>query len=212
MLRFWLLILVAAAAPAQVLYELSGRISPEGHASVTLFGATHPFTASTFTDENGRFTFKKLAPATYTVAVFQPGRGEARQTIEVGPSLADSRNRIQLTVALKDDDFDPTSDRRRHSVTARELTIPERALRDYVDAQRDLEKRDVEAAEKHLEHAVELAPQFATAWNTLGTIAYQTRRFPLAEQRFRQALKQDPTAYEPLVNLGGVLVTATQAG
>ena len=54
---------------------------------------------------------------------------------------------------------------------------------------------------------MELAPQFATAWNTLGTIAYQTRRFPLAEQRFRHALKQDPTAYEPLVNLGGVLVT-----
>ena len=180
------MILVAAAAPAQAVYELAGRISPEGRASVTLFGATHPFTASTFTDESGRFTFKKLAPATYTVAVYQPGRGEARQTIEVGPGLADSRNRIQLTVALRDADFDPTIDRRRHSVTARQLTIPERALRDYLDAQRDLEKRDVEAAEKHLEHAVELAPQFATAWNNLGTIAYQTRRFPLAEQRFRQ--------------------------
>ena len=140
-----------------------------------LFGATHPFTASTFTDENGRFTFKKLAAATYTVAVFQPGRGEARQTIEVGPSLADSRNRIQLTITLKDENFDPTSDRRRHAVTARQLTIPERALRDYADAQRDLEKHDVAAAEKHLEHAVELAPQFAAAWNTLGTIAYQTR-------------------------------------
>ena len=207
MRTFCLLILVAAAAPAQVVYELAGRISPEGRASVTLFGATHPFTASTLTDESGRFTFKKLAPATYTVAVFQAGRGEARQTIEVGPSLADSRNRIQLTVALRDAEFDPTSDRRRHSVTASQLAIPERALRDYLDAQRDLEKRDVEGAEKHLEHAVELAPQFATAWNNLGTIAYQTRRFPLAEQRFRQSLKQDPSAYEPLVNLGGVLVT-----
>lgn len=207
MLRFCLLILVAAAAPAQVVYELAGRISPEGRASVTLFGATHPFTTSTFSDGKGRFTFKKVAPATYTVAVFQPGRGEARKTIEVGPSVADSRNRIQLTVALRDADFDTTSDRRRHSVTTRQLAIPERALRDYVDARRDLEKRDVEAAEKRLEHAVELAPQFATAWNNLGTIAYQTSRFPLAEQRFRQALKQDPTAYEPLVNLGGVLLT-----
>jgi Tfp pilus assembly protein PilF len=206
-LRFWVLILVAAASPAQVLYELSGRISPEGQASVTLFGANNPFTASTFTGESGRFTFKKLVPATYTLAVYQPGRGEARQTIEVGPSRADARHRIQLTIALKDADFDPATDRRRHSVTVRELAIPERALRDFMDAQRDLEKRDVEAAEKHLEHAVEVAPQFAQAWNTLGTIAYQTRRFPLAEQRFRQSLKHDPTAYEPLVNLGGVLVT-----
>jgi Tfp pilus assembly protein PilF len=206
-MRFWLFLLVAVAAPAQTLYEIAGRISPEGRASVSLFGATHPFTASTLTDESGRFTFKKLEAATYTVAVFQPGRGEARQTIEVGPSLADSRNRIPLTITLKDENFDPTSDRRRHSVTARQLAIPDRALRDYMDAQRALEKHDVDAAEKHMEHAVELAPQFAAAWNTLGTIAYQTARFPLAEQRFRQALKQDPTSYEPLVNLGGVLVT-----
>ena len=129
MLRFCFLILVAAAAPAQVLYEIAGRISPEGRASVSLFGATHPFTSSTFTGENGRFTFKKLEAATYTVAVFQPGRGEARQTIEVGPSLADSRNRIQLTITLKDENLDPTSDRRRHAVNARQLTIPDRALR-----------------------------------------------------------------------------------
>jgi Tfp pilus assembly protein PilF len=206
-LRFWLLTLVAAAAPGQALYEVSGRISPEGRASVTLFGATHPFTTATFTDESGRFTFKKLEAGTYTLAVYQPGRGDARQTIEVGPSLADPRNRIQLTVTLRDADFDPTSERRRHSVTARELAIPERALRDYLDAQHDLEKHDPQAAEKHLEHAVEAAPRFANAWNTLGTIAYQTRRLPLAEQRFRRALKEDPTAYEPLVNLGGVLVT-----
>jgi tetratricopeptide (TPR) repeat protein len=45
------------------------------------------------------------------------------------------------------------------------------------------------------------------AWNELGTIAYQTRKFDRAEECFRQALQQDPRAFEPLVNLGGVLVT-----
>ena len=207
MRTFCVLLLIATAAAAQVRYELAGRIQPAGPASVTLFGATHPFTASTFAGDDGRFTFKNLAPATYTVAVYRPGRGEARQTIDVGPGLADARHRVQLALALRDSDFDATSERRRHSVSTTQLAVPERALRDYLDAQRALEKSDVAAAEKHLEHAVELAPQFAAAWNTLGTIAYQTRRFPLAEQRFRQALKQDPTSYEPLVNLGGVLVT-----
>jgi hypothetical protein len=153
-----LLILVAAAAPAQVVYELAGRISPEGRASVTLFGATHPFTASTFTDDSGRFTFKKLAPATYTVAVYQPGRGEARQTIEVGPSLADSRNRIQLTVALRDADFDPTIDRRRHSVTVRQLAIPERALRDYLDAQHRLSDAPLPAGRAAFPPGAEAGP------------------------------------------------------
>jgi Tfp pilus assembly protein PilF len=202
-LAFWI---SAAAAWGQV-YELTGRIAPSGRGSVTLFGATTPFTTSTLTDEAGRFTIRKLAAGTYTLSVFLPGRGEARQTVEIGPGVADARRRVQVSLTLKDSDFDPTPERLRHAVSARELTIPDRALRAYEDAQHDLEKHNVEGAEKHLQHAVEVAPQFAHAWNTLGTIAYQTRRFPLAEQRFREALRQDPASYEPLVNLGGVLVT-----
>ena len=67
--------------------------------------------------------------------------------------------------------------------------------------------RNIWSTRWNWQHRSLLIWQFATAWNNLGTIAYQTRRFPLAEQRFRQSLKQDPTAYEPLVNLGGVLIT-----
>ena len=206
MLRYSLYLIFAAAACGQV-YEFTGQITPAGRGSVTLYGATQPFTATTLTDDGGRFTFRKLTGGTYTLSVYLPGRGEVRQTVEIGPGTADSRRRVHLALAIKDGDFDPTPDRRRHAVSARQLTIPERALRDYEEAQHDLEKHDVESAEKRLEHAVELAPQFENAWNTLGTIAYQTRRFTLAEQRFREALKQDPAAYEPLVNLGGVLVT-----
>jgi tetratricopeptide (TPR) repeat protein len=65
----------------------------------------------------------------------------------------------------------------------------------------------VAGAEKHLRRAVELAPNYAQAWNHLGTIAYQTRRYEEAEKLFRRALEADQEAYEPLVNLGGVLVT-----
>lgn len=54
---------------------------------------------------------------------------------------------------------------------------------------------------------MEAAPQFAAAWNELGTIAYQTKNFARAEECFLHALDQDPRAYEPLVNLGGVEVT-----
>ena len=56
-----------------------------------------------------------------------------------------------------------------------------------------------------------LAPQFAEAWNELGTIAYQTQAYARAEECFREALKRDPQAFEPLVNLGGVLVTVHRA-
>jgi Tfp pilus assembly protein PilF len=87
------------------------------------------------------------------------------------------------------------------------LAIPDAALRQYQQARKDLERRDADAAAKRLEKAVEMAPQFAMAWNELGTIAYQTRKFDRAEECFRQALVLDPRAFDPLVNLGGVLVT-----
>ncbi len=53
---------------------------------------------------------------------------------------------------------------------------------------------------------MQLAPQFSGAWNYLGTIAYQGHDYPRAESCFRKALAADPKAFEPLVNLGGVLV------
>ena len=100
------------------LYDLAARISPPARASVSVYRVASPFTASTLTGEDGRFTFKKLEPGAYTVAVFIPARGEARQTIEVGPGTADDRHRVVAHAGLKDADF-AFSDaaRRRHSVS-----------------------------------------------------------------------------------------------
>jgi Tfp pilus assembly protein PilF len=199
--------LIAAVLPAaEPVYELTGRIDPESVASITLFGATHPFTASALSDDDGRFTFKKLMAATYTVSIYVPGQGEVRRTIEIGPGTADVRRRVHFALHLAEANIDRSALNRQHAVSRTQLTIPEKALHEYADAQRDLEKHDTAGAELHLERAVEMAPQFAQAWNNLGTIAYQTQRYWQAEQRFREALRQDSSAYEPLVNLGGVLI------
>lgn len=197
-----------AALAAEPVYELAGHLHPEGVAAVSLFGATMPFRDAAISDAAGKFTFKKIEAGTYTVAVFFPARGEARQTVEVGPGVADEHHRVTVNLEFKDADFEfADAARRRHSVSARQLAIPEKALRDYDEAQKALGRHETESAAKSLEHAVELAPQFSGAWNELGTLAYQTGKFSRAEQCFRQALDQDPEAYEPLVNLGGVLVT-----
>jgi tetratricopeptide (TPR) repeat protein len=190
------------------LYDLSGQFTPPARAAVSIYRVASPYTNSVMTEEDGRFAFKKLEPGAYTISVFIPARGEARQTVEVGPSNADDRHRVPIALNFKDSDF-VFGDvmRRRHSVNVKQLAVPEKAMREYDDAQKDLAKSDTEAALAHLNRAVEIAPQFATAWNNLGTIAYQTRNFDRAEACFRRALEADDTAFEPLVNLGGVLVT-----
>ncbi len=208
MLRFLFPALLAAAAfAADPLFDLSGQLRPPARATVSIFATKTPFTAVTASDAAGRFSFKKLRADDYTVAVFIPGRGEARRTVEVGPAVAGSNRRVSLIFDLKDSDFQLASAVPERSVSTTQLAIPKAALRQYQQAQKDLSRHDPDAAVKRLENAVEMAPQFAMAWNELGTIAYQTRKFDRAEECFRQALEQDPRAFEPLVNLGGVLVT-----
>jgi Tfp pilus assembly protein PilF len=211
--RCWISVfLLYAAWPAETVFDLAGRLHPEERASVTLFGDTFPFTASALSEEDGHFQFKKLRSGPYTISIFTPDRGEARKTIEIGPSAADAHGRIALDITFQDSDFAlADSLRRRHSVSTARLAIPAKAERDYEEAHRDLARHDTEGATRQLQEAVALAPQFADAWNELGTIAYQTQHYDRAEQYFRAALEHDPQAYEPLVNLGGVLVTVNRA-
>ena len=206
----WVLAMLMAAVCAQGetnRYELRGRLIPATHASVWLHGATAPFEDSTLADQDGHFRFRDVLAGTYTLGAFVPGRGEVRRTIEVGPSQADTRKRIELTVELRDGDFESRDSLRRGAmVSVKELAIPESAHREYDEAEKRLARRDVEGAVSHFERAVDLAPQFSEAWNHLGTIAYQARDFTRAESCFRKALDADPAAFQPLVNLGGVSI------
>ena len=207
-----LLLLAFAVSGAGPSFELTGRIGPAATATVSIYDVTAPFSAVAASDGSGKFRFGRLRQGTYAVTVHIRGRGEARRTVEVGPGTADARGRVIVDLGLKDADFVVDSiERRRHAVSARELAIPERAWREFRNAQSDLGRHAVDSAEAHLQKAVEIAPQFEAAWNNLGILDYQSREFERAEQCFRRALDADPEAYEALVNLGGVLTTLRRA-
>jgi Tfp pilus assembly protein PilF len=199
----WACLLLAQGA---ALFELEGQIEPADRASVAVHGAITPFATSTMSDSRGRFRVKGLAAGDYTVAVFLPGRGEVRETVAVGPGTADDKRRVRATFRVEEHRI--ARDPRDGTVSSRQLSIPVAAWREFAQAQKALEKRDVPAAVKRLERAVEIAPRFSEAWNTLGTIAYQSRDLRRAEECFRTALEADPKAWEPLVNLGGALLSA----
>ncbi|MGA2134961.1 MAG: tetratricopeptide repeat protein [Bryobacteraceae bacterium] len=202
-----LLVLIQGARGDPARYELRGRLLPGTRASVWLHGATAPFEASTLADDDGHFRFRDVESGAYVLGVFVLGRGEIRRTIEVGPSQARGGNRIELAVELRDAAFDARDSFERGAmVSAKELSIPDEARRAYDEAGKKLARHEVDAAVAHLRRAVEIAPQFAEAWNHLGTIAYQTRDYAQAESCFRKALAADPKLFQPLVNLGGVLI------
>ena len=203
----WCLAVVALWG-AEPRYELAGEIDPpRGRVLLILDGATTPYTSNTFSDSKGRFRFRDLARGPYTLRLFVPGLDEVRQTVEVSPSLAGRGGRITLKVSFDPSGASREARERKYTVSARELSLPGAAIREYKEAQTLLGKNEVAAAIERLERAVELAPQFTVAWNNLGTIAYHQRRYADAERCFRSALEQEPGAYTPAVNLGGVLVT-----
>lgn len=188
-------------------FALEGRIEPPRTASVTIYGAITPFTATTLAGVNGRFRFKELEAGAYTLAVFMPGLGELRQTVVLTPSTTDKRGRLEVKVPLGDARMQKDTSA---VVSVRELKIPRKARQLYEDAQKHLAKRETAAAVEALEEAVKMAPSYSESWNNLGTIAYQTQDYQRAEKMFRRALETDSASYAPLVNLGGVLLNLNQ--
>jgi tetratricopeptide (TPR) repeat protein len=191
-------------------YELRGKIIQQDQKGgrralplVFIHGSVTPYTARTVADPGGKFKFKELRPGTYTLVVAVPRQGEKQQTIDVGPTLADSRGRIDVTIQIER--RLPSEESR--AVAATQLSVPDRARREYEKAQERLGQHDVPGAIQYLKNALDLAPQFSAAWNNLGTIAYQSSEYENAEKHFREALRHDPDSYAPLVNLGGALLS-----
>jgi tetratricopeptide (TPR) repeat protein len=170
---------------------------------VTLHAVESPYATSTLAGPDGEFRFRNVEPGAYTISVFVPRRGETRKTISVGPGTADSRGRVMVRIDTQGETLNRDA---ANTVSARDLKIPDRARREYEDAGRRIARKDFDGAASALLRAVDIEPRFAAAWNHLGTIAYQTQRYTDAESYFRKGIEADPEAYEPVVNLGGVLI------
>lgn len=200
----------SAPAMAGETYQLIGRISygekgfsRDNPPLILLQGMKNPFAAHTRADPAGDFKFKKLRPDMFTLIVYVAFAGEHRQTVEVSPGLADSKKRVFVEVA-----FQPNRSRKTlQEVSSSQLSVSVKAIKELEKAFKRLEKRDREGAVAHLKKSVEISPQFIEGWNTLGTMAYQSGKYELAERYFREALEHDPESYAPMVNLGGALLS-----
>jgi Tfp pilus assembly protein PilF len=198
---------VSAARDASSL-ELRGKIVDEARRvrpfRVTLFSVETAYTAYTLTDPGGEFRFRNLNPGNYTLAVLRRGLGEVYRTVVVTASLADKKGVVRFTLP-----FSPSEAAESGTsalVSRTQLSIPGKARDKYQEAARRLSRHDTAGAQRSFEDAVRIAPQYSAAWNALGVIAYQQARFEDAERNFRTAAEAEPAAYDPQVNLGGVLL------
>ena len=190
-------------------YELRGTIvkADDGkpvkgsYPTIFLRSVTTPFTTSTLAGPSGKFTFKNLSPSPYRLTIAVPRWGQMEKSIDIGPSFADRKNRIEMefrfTPDYRSDEYDV--------VSLKQLVIPDQALKQYQEALKDLEKKKNAQAVGHLEEAVRIAPHYSDAWNRLGTISFVSSEFSRAETCFRTAVEHDPNSFSPVVNLGAAL-------
>ena len=211
--QFWACLLLACTARAVEpgpRYELRGQIlTHRRRAIVILQSVTRVFQTYVRVELDGKFCIKKLEPGAYTTIILFPRRGEVRKTLEIGPSTADRKNRVNAVIPIDEDKLERED---QAGVSYRFYEVKDEAWKEYFAARKETEKGKAEAAVEHLKRAVEISPTFAGGWNELGTIAYRRRDFLEAERCFRKGLEADPNAFEPLVNLGGVLLTLDKAG
>ena len=196
----------AGATPESKL-DLRGRITGTGRSRmmrVTLFGVDSPFTASTLTDPGGEFHFHSLPAGTYTLSILRRSIGEIRRTVVVTASLADRKGAVRVTIPYTASEA--VAAKTGGLISKKQLAISSRAVRYFEEAQNRLTKHDVAGGRKSLEKAVAADPRYSAAWNSLGVIAYQTGNAEAAEEYFRKSLDAEPEAYEPTVNLGGLLL------
>ncbi len=190
--------------------ELVGRIEPPPfRATVTIEGLAQSRRATTIAGSSGRFRFRKLPPGPYVVTVFARGAGMMRRSVEVTPGLADSKGRVETTIPFSESLITPERSRRfRSTVSIKELSIPDRARREFEEARARLRKGDPAGATSHLRRAVEIAPQYMFAWNELGLIAYRAHDWGEAERCLRKALEIRPGSVATSISLGGALLAA----
>jgi len=185
--------------------ELRGQISGLDSGrwfQVTVFGVESPYRDSAPVSSGGEFRFRSLAPGNYTVAVAGE-TGEVRRTVVVSAALAGSDGVIHTKIPFT---MAEASQNGSGVVSVRQLAIPKKANALYADAQKRLANRDAAGAVEDLQRAVKIAPEFSAGWNALGVISFQGGDNAASEQFFRRALEAEPGAFEPAVNLGGILL------
>jgi predicted Zn-dependent protease len=195
-----LLLFAAAAASAQV--NVRGQILlPNGDVPSTqirfyLSSDDGRVNEYRFTDSNGRFILERLSPMiSYTITVETDGSIYDRTVYTFLPSYQPTP---RVTLAPLAHKAQPGS-----TISVSSTFRPGGDARQFHEkAMKEIDKEQLEAAEKHLRQAIALEPRFVDAMNDLGVLLMNQKRYAEAGEVLRQGYEADPKSVHLLLNLG----------
>lgn len=155
-----------------------------------------------YTENQGQFEFKNLAPGIYQLEI-EPDRRkfevktESVQIYRGVPSV--------VTVTLKEKETSATS-AAAVSVTELERHVPDKAKKEFEKATALTSQGKRDEAIVHLRQAIAIYDHYLAARNDLATLLLSQGKLDEAEEQLRIAVGLDPKAFNPALNLGIVLV------
>jgi tetratricopeptide (TPR) repeat protein len=94
------------------------------------------------------------------------------------------------------------------TLSATSYQAPKDAKKAYEKGLEDIKKEKLDDAQKQLEKAVQIYPQYAIAWQKLGNLYDQQKQTASARKAYEQAITADPKYVPPYISIA--LIEASQ--
>jgi tetratricopeptide (TPR) repeat protein len=163
--------------------------------------------AENTTNDRGEVTFYELDPGEYQIVVSSPEverqQNPVRFSIYSGEFMHVEAVHVKLTASAAAGGrvAKPPESR----VSAAELNVPKNARKEFDKGNQLLQKNKAEEARAHFEKAVQIYPQYASAYNNLGVSWMHDHDTAKARDAFEHALAADPNHSNAAMNLARLL-------
>ena len=171
--------------------------------------STNSTTLSTFTNQEGVFTFNSLEPGNYMIIVetsdeYEPNKEALIIDKETNKSTARTFN-VVIYLRLKGSPQTKPS-----VINAKLANVPKNALEQYEKALKAVSENNPKKAVEFLNKAIELYPQFGEAYSEIGSLYLKLGELDKALNALKKALSIDSENVNAHLNYGIALLNNKQ--
>lgn len=162
--------------------------------------------AEAFTNERGEADLRGTAPGSYVVTVSSPALIEAvEQRFDLMPR--ETTRYLFVNVRFRPPEGTDTQAAGAPMVGVWALKVPKQAREQYDRGDAASRFQDWDAARKHFAAAVDLYPDYASAYNNLGTALMNLGQRAEGQKAFAKAVEIDPLMLSAQMNLARTFVS-----
>jgi len=168
-------------------------------------GSSDNVVSTTYTNDMGQADFVAVRLGMYHVQV----SGSGIQTTDSDTFEVDARKVSQaqyVTVRQLEDDAPKPVSAHSSMISATDMNVPGKARKELEKANEAMALQNWKSSLDHLNKAIALAPQWATAYNNLAVLYARTNDVPHEEEALKKAISLDEHFAPALLNYGKLCV------